>query len=182
MPTNLDTIALRTLELRREDGSSSPVLARVGRPRAVDGADYRCEYEIDGLATPRRSHAYGIDEVQALWLALVRLGVDLQTSSEGKAGRIALHGEADLNFPPPEALTQPEWHVFAVDGDELFWRAYSSWQRMGDGPFERCRSLEVACQPNAIGVGASYPAGAVVDVEHARALVRAWRKDGHPGP
>lgn len=67
MLPKLDVIASRSFELRNEDGTSSPVVARIGRPRR-DTLDYRCDYEIEGLSEMRALYIRGIDEVQALWL------------------------------------------------------------------------------------------------------------------
>jgi hypothetical protein len=111
----------RTLELKSEDGTASLVTVRIAHPRR-DANAYRCEYEIDGLAKERRFRAFGEDEVQALWLALVMAGIDLRTSGEGKAGRLTLFGATDLGFPPAEHVTRPEWRPFVVDGEELHWR------------------------------------------------------------
>lgn len=109
MPSNLDAIASRSLELRHADGTTSPVVVRIGRPRR-DAMEYRCDYEIEGLSKVRTLHIRGIDDVQALWLALVDAGVELRSSDKGKAGRIAFVGDADLGFPGAEQLTEPEWH------------------------------------------------------------------------
>ncbi len=100
----LDAIASRTLELRHQDGTTSPVVVRIGRPRRVDDQECRCEYEFTGLSLTRRFHASGEDEIQALWLALVGIGVNLLHSDEGKAGRLTLWGGADLGFPGVEHL------------------------------------------------------------------------------
>src|SRR5580698_4004670 len=98
MLPKLDVIASRFLELGHEDGTSSPIVVRIGRPRR-DAVDYRCDYEIEGLSKMRALHIRGIDDVQAPWLALVGVGVELRSSDEGKAGRITFGGEADLDFP-----------------------------------------------------------------------------------
>src|SRR5271170_1114050 len=55
MLPKLDVIASRFLELRHEDGTSSPVVVRIGRPRR-DAVDYRCDYEIEGLSKVRALH------------------------------------------------------------------------------------------------------------------------------
>ena len=85
MPSELDVVASRTFELRQEGGTSSRVVARIGRPQR-DGTDCRRDYEIEGLSKKRRFYAAGVDEMQALWLALVAVGIDLRTSYEGRAG------------------------------------------------------------------------------------------------
>jgi hypothetical protein len=83
-------------------------------------------------------------------------------------------------LPRPDQLRQPEWHPVRIDGEELHWRKYPSWQCGDDGSWQRCWSLEVARSPNALGVGSSYPAGTVVGEEHVRALVRVVKEHGEP--
>ncbi len=179
MCPKLDVIASRSLELRNEDGTSTPIVVRIGRP-LLDAADYRCDYEIEGLSKMRTLHIRAIDAVQALWLALVGVGVELRSSDEGKAGRITFGADADLCFPNAEQLTEPEWHPFIVDGDTLHWRTYPSWQETAEETLTRCWTLEVARRPNALGVGTSYPFGTVVGQEQAHALVRLCREQGTP--
>lgn len=179
MPSNLDVIASRTLQLRHEDGTTSPVVVRIGRPHA-DTVDYRCDYEIEGLSKMRALRIGGVDEVQALWLALVGVGVELRTSAEGKEGRLAFNGEKDLSFPSAEQLSEPEWHEFIVDGETLHWRTYPSWQKTAEGALTRSSALEVARRPNGLGAGTSYPYGTVVGQEQARALARFCREQGTP--
>jgi hypothetical protein len=182
MISDMDVIATRTLELRHEDGSSSPVLVRIARPRPHSD-DYRCDYEIEGLSNKRSFSVFGVDAVQALWLAMVGVGVDLQTSKEGKAGRLALYGEPELGFPPAEQVTRPEWHPFVVDGEDLHWRRYPSWQQTADETFVRSWTLEVARRPDAqLGVGTYYPKSAEVGVEQALALVRLCKEQKTPFP
>jgi hypothetical protein len=73
----------------------------IGRPHRVgDTVEFRCEYLIVGLAKPKRFHAAGVDEFQALALALPIVGVHLETSPEGKAGRLTFAGGSNLRFPP----------------------------------------------------------------------------------
>ena len=118
--------------------------------------------------------------VQALWLALVNVGIDLQTSVEGKAGRITFVGEADLFFHSQDCLTQPEWHAITIEGEALHWRKYPSWQRRDDGSWQRHWALEVARRPNTLGVGTSYPVDTVVGLEQVRDLVRVARNTVNP--
>jgi len=179
MLPELDVIASRSLELQQDDGTSSPVVVRIGRPLPEAG-DYRCEYEIEGLSAARSLHIRGVDAVQALWLALVGAGVALRSSDEGEAGRIRFRGEADLFFPNAEQLTEPRWHSFVVDGETLHWRMYPSWQQIDKETLKRCVTLEVARRPNALGVGTSFPFGTVVGQERAHALVRLCREQGNP--
>ncbi|MGO8998275.1 MAG: DUF6968 family protein [Polyangiaceae bacterium] len=182
MSSKLDVIASRTLELRHRDGSSTPVVVRIGRPEPIDdGRNYRCEYEIEGLSTTKRAWLGGVDGAQALWMALVGVGIVLRTSEEGKEGRITFDGGEDLFFPNPDGVGQPEWHPFTVEGEEFLWRKYPSWQRTNEERAVRCWTLEVARTPTSIGVGTAYQGrDAVVGVEQAIALVRVCKEKGGP--
>jgi hypothetical protein len=68
---------------------STPVVVRIGRPESIDdGRNCRCDYEIEGLSALRRAWFGGVDGAQALWMALVGVGIVLRTSEEGRDGRI----------------------------------------------------------------------------------------------
>jgi hypothetical protein len=175
MASDLDVIVTHALDLRLGDGTSSPVVVRMGRPRQ-DSDDYRCDYQIEGLSKPRNSYACGVDELQALSLALMKAGVDLRTSEEGMSGRLTRFGTPDLGSPPVEQATRPEWRAFMVDGEEFHWRRCRFWQRTADDTFVRCWMLEDA----ELGVGTAYPKDAEVGVEEARALVRLCKEREMP--
>lgn len=57
MTSKRDVIAFMSLELRHDDGTSSPVVVRIGRPRR-DAVDYRCDYGT--LEVARRPNALGV--------------------------------------------------------------------------------------------------------------------------
>lgn len=80
-------IARRTLEV----SGTTPRLVVVELHRPMpDQNDFRCGFRICGLeAGDIASYAMGVDEVQALTLALMGIGVRLYTSDEGKAGRLS---------------------------------------------------------------------------------------------
>ncbi|MGG7568196.1 DUF6968 family protein [Rhodovulum sp. DZ06] len=63
------------------------VEVRVHRPEA-DDVDYFCRVEIDGLASPVRKKAYGVDAMQALLLGLSMAKTCLTASCEFKRGEI----------------------------------------------------------------------------------------------
>jgi hypothetical protein len=72
MPSDLDVVASRTLELRHDDGTTSPVLVRIGRPYP-DAVDYRCDYQPDRTPSawgPRYPYGTNVGQEQAC--ALVR--------------------------------------------------------------------------------------------------------------
>jgi hypothetical protein len=57
---------------------------------------------------------------------------------------------------------------------------YPFWERADEGQRRRSHHLEVAREPNALGVGASYPVGAAIGVDQARELVRLVKQSGEP--
>ena len=68
-----DPIATRTLTAGSDD-----VVVTIGKPEPFeDGDDYYCPYAIDCLGKKKLSYAGGVDAVQALQLAMKKIGVDL---------------------------------------------------------------------------------------------------------
>ena len=72
-----------------------------------DRMDFRCDYEIreDGVVT-RAFHAYGVDSMQAMILALQQLGVDIMMSEHVMKRELYLHGEnKDFGLLLPKSFT-----------------------------------------------------------------------------
>jgi hypothetical protein len=180
MPNAREVIASRTYELQNPEGAPTPVVLRIRRPFRSQGPEFRCEYEIEGLAKRVSFSAAGVDEVQALWLGLAGAGANLRYSAEGKAGRITFDGGPDLFLPPTEGVGDPEWHAFEVKGRQLHWRRYPAWHQEADGRWKRHWALEVATRPGAIGIGTTHTADTEVGVDHARAIVGLAEESGHP--
>lgn len=85
-----EIIAHRELIADRKDGTSFPVVVRIGAPRRdsdPDG-DWVCPCQLDGLGESRVWTIHGIDAVQALQLAFVCL----------KGQLVAMADEASLSF------------------------------------------------------------------------------------
>ncbi|TKC95253.1 DUF6968 family protein [Polyangium fumosum] len=106
-PIGLDPIAERELEYR--DTPDAPVrkaVIRIGRPRHVPPppgeedltADYWvCPYEITiEEGNVRSSHAYGADSIQALQLAISKIGVELRHLFPG---HFTMDGNSEIGFP-----------------------------------------------------------------------------------
>ncbi|HOZ28375.1 MAG TPA: hypothetical protein PLH23_03995 [Hyphomonadaceae bacterium] len=95
-------VASRTLTV--SGATSREVVVELHQP-APDGNDYRCTFRIRGLeAGDIRSYAMGVDQIQALMLALQGIGVRLYTSDEGKAGQLSYLGHPNLDFPLPDGV------------------------------------------------------------------------------
>jgi hypothetical protein len=85
-------IARRTLTL--EGDPRGELIVTLFQPTR-DQRDIRCEFEIGGA----RGYAMGVDEMQALFLALQAIGNRLYTSAYFKAGKLTWLGRRDLGFP-----------------------------------------------------------------------------------
>lgn len=84
-------IAERVLTFRDGPGAVA-VTVRIFRPE-TDGVDWTCRYEIDWPDGRRVSAAAGFDSVQALHLALQKIGIDLYMSR--------YHATGSLSWGPP---------------------------------------------------------------------------------
>lgn len=90
----------RTLQLN--DKNSTDVTITIGKPQKFpDGQDYYCPYQIIGLGDGKISRCGGIDEIQALLLALEQIGTFLIHSEEYKQDKLSWLGSEDgnLGFP-----------------------------------------------------------------------------------
>lgn len=90
-------IAERTLVMDGRD-----VLVVIGRPQQVgNGSDFRCRYSIRYMEHERVSHAYGLDAVQALQLAMKKIGADLTylAQTENKTISWLSDTPGDTGFP-----------------------------------------------------------------------------------
>jgi hypothetical protein len=85
----------RRLELR----GKQDVLVRFLRPVRDDENCYRCDYKIIWPDRERTFHGFGIDDVQALMLAMQNAHADLLSSPESKAGLLLWLGERNLGLP-----------------------------------------------------------------------------------
>jgi len=96
-----NVIAGRILYLTKPDGSESEVRVSVGMPQPFeDLRDYWVPYRISGSGIEKEFYAGGIDEIQALQLALVSIGSELQALSRKLGGRLKWNTEeAYLGFP-----------------------------------------------------------------------------------
>lgn len=79
-------IATRTLTLRDPKGEVRiPIRIQTPRP---DGAAWMCGYEIEWPHGTWKSAAAGVDAVQALVLALQKIGTELYASEYHRSGRL----------------------------------------------------------------------------------------------
>ncbi len=83
---NKDTIASRTYRL----GSDHHVKVEIHQPVAVDD-DYKCSYTIGWPDREEVGHAMGIDAIQAIFLALQKVGIEIYCSKPAKRGDLIWH-------------------------------------------------------------------------------------------
>jgi hypothetical protein len=91
-----------------ELATGSEVFVRFHRP-APDDDDFRCNYEIIWPDRKRASYAVGVDEVQALILAIQKAHVDLLSSPEADRGELSWLGSPDLGLPLPGSFTPKDF-------------------------------------------------------------------------
>jgi hypothetical protein len=67
-----------------------------------------CPWRIEGMGSGKIRYAVGIDQVQAVWLAMQSIGGDLYASEEYRAGRLKAfandNDHGDLGFPLPQGF------------------------------------------------------------------------------
>ncbi len=94
----------RTFELTR----GGQVTVRFFQPEPQEDS-YCCEYAIIWPDRERRFHGYGVDEVQALLLAMQNAHAELLVSPEGKAGELTWHGMRNLDLPLAKTMAPEDF-------------------------------------------------------------------------
>jgi hypothetical protein len=93
---------------RRLRLGESEVLCRFFRP-ARDISDFRCNYTIDWPDRQRSSYACGVDEVQALLLAMAKANTDLLSSSEYASGTLFWLDMREFGLPFPDGVSYADF-------------------------------------------------------------------------
>jgi hypothetical protein len=94
-------IATRSLKLRLP-AKEIDISVRIFLPDA-DNGNWRCAYEIDWPDGKRSSAAAGVDSVQALLLALQKIGTEIYTSDYHRQGQVNwLEANQGYGFPVPK--------------------------------------------------------------------------------
>jgi hypothetical protein len=76
------------------------VLCSFDKP-VPEGNDFRCDYRIVFPTREQRAHAFGVDEVQALILAMQRAHMHLLTAPERQSEKLLWLDMEDLGLPLP---------------------------------------------------------------------------------
>lgn len=93
-------IATRKLVVRIE-GRDVMLEIRLFKPVSDDGA-WSCRYEIDWPSGTKHGRAVGIDGIQAILLALQKIGIILYTSEHHKNAQLAWPAaKSGYGFPVP---------------------------------------------------------------------------------
>jgi Domain of unknown function (DUF6968) len=93
-------IATRTLAVESE-GRQVALEIRLFKPEPDDEAS-SCRYEIDWPSGTKSKRAVGVDDIQAILLALQLIGSELYTSEYHKNGQLVwLAAESGYGFPVP---------------------------------------------------------------------------------
>lgn len=77
-------------------------------PERLD-RDFACAYRIEGPRTRKRGRVLGVDGIQALQLALERIGADLRASAEFEAGPLRWLDMDEPGFPLPATIADLGW-------------------------------------------------------------------------
>lgn len=93
--------------LKHADGRELRLI--VSQPtKTEDGnEDWRCEYKIEGLGNTRVRQATGVDQIQAIMLALTYLSTTLYFSEDYKVGKLVWEGgmtPSDLGLPVADSV------------------------------------------------------------------------------
>jgi hypothetical protein len=99
----MDLFVERTFEL----GSDRTVTLRIFRPVPHRG-DFRCDIRIQWPDRERATQAYGVDSLQALYLALQKAHIVLAASAEQMGGGLTWLGDEDLDLPVFKAIHVPD--------------------------------------------------------------------------
>lgn len=98
---NQEIFLSRTFTLAGEESVTAHVYLPYKDTANLVCQDYKCEFQIYGLGSSKVYYAMGVDEIQAVYLALMRLGSILYASDEYRAGLLKWFTNSDLGLPMP---------------------------------------------------------------------------------
>ncbi|MBS2033326.1 MAG: hypothetical protein JST54_35965 [Deltaproteobacteria bacterium] len=97
-------------------GKRQKLVVKIGKPKRFrGGGGFYCPFQFRGGGVNRIRYAGGVDAVQALQLAMERIGVDLRHFAPPLTWDAGMDG--DLGFPTPEdRLVSPQVATALEDG------------------------------------------------------------------
>jgi hypothetical protein len=81
-----------------------------------EAGDFRCDYRIEYPDDVESSYAIGVDEVQALILAMQKAHVDLLVSDYFQNDALNWIGMRDLGLPLPPSVTVDDFRDLSSEG------------------------------------------------------------------
>ncbi|KRA55981.1 DUF6968 family protein [Devosia sp. Root635] len=97
-------IASRVLQIVNDSGPSTPLEVRIYQP-VVEDRSWACHYDIDWPNGPRKSAAHGVDSVQAINLAMTKIGAELYASDYHARGQLVFEKPGNgYGFPVPRPM------------------------------------------------------------------------------
>jgi hypothetical protein len=97
-------IVNRNLKFETESGEKD-IPIKIYLPIQQNDDSWQCEYEIGWPAEVRKSKAFGIDSIQALSLAMQKIGSEIYTSDAHRSGKLMwLKRKDGYGFPLPSGI------------------------------------------------------------------------------
>src|SRR5713101_736140 len=92
----MDVLASRTLT---NQTTGKNVVVSLARPEKISAHEWRCGFQIEGIAPQQLHYAYGLDAFQALMMALE--GIHCMLSSDNHDRQLTWEGGelGDIGFP-----------------------------------------------------------------------------------
>jgi hypothetical protein len=91
-------LAVRRLKLLGDNGQSEVPVSLFASEESA--GVWSCRYQIGWPESTRENLAYGVDAIQAMILALQKVGIELYTSDAHKSGRLVWHNPGEgYGFP-----------------------------------------------------------------------------------
>ncbi|MEJ7623685.1 MAG: hypothetical protein WKF34_06800 [Pyrinomonadaceae bacterium] len=98
-----EVIASRSLTIKNADGKTSEFVVLIGKPCLTEGSsNFYAPYQFRGIGKENVKYAAGVDTVQAIQLAMVMIGAELDAinSKTGNNIRWECRDESgDFGFP-----------------------------------------------------------------------------------
>lgn len=92
--------------LTKKDGLKVEVIVSAPVQDTENNGDWQCTYQIVGLGDSKIRFCYGVDAIQAIYLALKYVATTLYMSDEYERGDLMWGGNYDLGLPTAETIRE----------------------------------------------------------------------------